>query len=57
MRLQYLLELRKLPLAKKLLLKDGNLKADSASCSLGLNAQKTSEEKKVRKKKKLEMLR
>lgn len=51
MRLQYLLELRKLPLAKKLLLKDGNLKADSASCSLGLNAQKTSEEKKVRKKK------
>lgn len=54
--LQYLFELGKFPLANKLLLKDYNLKAASAACSSGLNAQNSSEEKKSEKKK-LEMLR
>lgn len=50
MQLQYLLELGKFPLANKLLVKDYSLKAASAACSLGLNAQNSSEEKMLGKK-------
>lgn len=51
MHLQYLLELGKFPLANTLLLKDYNLKAAWTACSLGLNAQDSSEGKKqIRKK-------
>lgn len=50
MHLQYLLELDKFPLANRLLLKYYNLKTACYAFSLELNAQDSSEGKKVRKK-------